>query len=265
MKTVWRPVLMSGIVGLGLLGYASAFRAHGRQVPGPGHAARTTLDAFAQADLDFRGLYAGGRAATLAKIDPLIVVELDSLVLILEGRRTEANIIPPLYHRLKAVSHIPLATYVSLAPYGPAPVDADRLERLRKFQVRVCDVLGALEQAGLGAEATRRSRSLLEHCRRFLEGVVSTGRYDPAALAALTKAAGPVVLANASDAARAQIDAYHAQVASGADRSRRLIGPGSGFSSWVSRCPASTMSPCSISPSYWVSPMNHAAWFMPRN
>ena len=42
---------------------------------------------FALADLDFRGLYAGGRAATLAKIDPLIVVELDSLILLHDGQR----------------------------------------------------------------------------------------------------------------------------------------------------------------------------------
>ncbi len=165
---------------------------------------------------------AGGRAATLAKIDPLIVVELDNLILIHEGRRTEVKVIPPLYHRLKAVSHIPLAIYVGLAPYGNMPIDDDRLGRLRMFKTRVAAVLESLDRSGFDAEQRRRSRSLLERSSVFLEGMLSARKCDPAELKALTRAAGPVVLANASDAARAQIDAYHAQVAAW----RRDLRPG---------------------------------------
>jgi hypothetical protein len=212
MSKLWKRELVAGILALGLLGYSPAFRALGRQEPGPGQPAPAQADVFAQADLDFRALYAGGRAATLAKLDPLIVVELDNLILIHSDRRIESKVVPPVYHRLKAISHIPLAIYVSLAPFGPAPLDAGRLEALRRFESQVSAVLGALDAAGLSAEQSRRSRLLLEQCRLFLDGVVSTGRYDPAALQAVTKAAGPLVLANASDAARAQIDAYHAQV-----------------------------------------------------
>ncbi len=183
-------------------------------MPGrPAPSLKAPPDAFADADLDFRSLYAGGRAATLARIDPLIVVELDNLILIHDGRRTEVKVIPPLYHRLKAVSHIPLAIYVGLAPYGNTALDAERLGRLRTFKARVTAVLEALDQSGFNAEQIRRSRSLLERCGALLDGVLSAGKYDPVALKALTRAAGPIVLANASDAARAQIDAYHAQIA----------------------------------------------------
>jgi hypothetical protein len=52
---------------------------------------------------------------------------------------------------------------------------------------------------------------LLGRCAAFLDGVLKTGRYEAGELRALTKGAGPVVLSNAAEAARAQIDAYHAQ------------------------------------------------------
>jgi hypothetical protein len=211
---------IAAIVVCGLLASGTVLRGYDPQTPPPVNA--TPADAFALADLDFRGLYAGGRAATLAKIDPLIVVELDSLILVHDGRRTEVKTIPALYHRLKAVSHIPLAIYVSLAPYGAAPLDAERLDRLRTFRTRVAAVLEALDQSGFLPAQSQRSRVMLARCRAFLDGVLSAGKYDPAELQALTRGAGPVVLANVGDAARAQIDAYHAQVAAW----RREIPPG---------------------------------------
>ena len=42
---------------------------------------------------------------------------------------------------------------------------------------------------------------------------MADGRYKASDLKVLTRSAAPVVLANADDAARSQIDAYHAQVA----------------------------------------------------
>jgi hypothetical protein len=212
MKTkVWpHRSAIAVVVVTGLLPFVTVLLACARQAPTP--VSPTPADAFVAADLDFRALYASGRGATLSKIDPLIVVELDNLILIHDGRRTEVKAIPPLYHRLKAVSHIPLAIYVGLAPFGNTPIDDERLTRLRTFKARVTDVLESLDRSGFDAEQSQRSRTLLERCRAFLDGILSSGKYDPAELKALTRTAGPVVLANARDAARAQIDAYHAQI-----------------------------------------------------
>ena len=209
---VWPGCLVIAVaVVAGPLLAISALKAGGPQAP-PG-AKSEPLDAFAEADLEFRSLYAGGRVATLAKLDPLIVVEMDSLILIHEGRRMEAKVIPPLYHRLKAVSHIPLGIYVALAPYGNVPLDDDRLSRLRTFRARVATLLESLDRSGFNAEQSQRSRKLFERSGDFLERVLSVKKYEPADLTAFTRASGPIVLANASDAARAQIDAYHNQVA----------------------------------------------------
>jgi hypothetical protein len=169
-------------------------------------------DAFADVDVAFRELYAQGRAATLEKLGPVIVVEMDKLILRHGGTRSESTVIPQNYHRLKSISHVPLALYVALAPFGDAPLPADRLAGLRTFSRRVAEVVASLEQSGLTPAQIERSRSLLRRCADFLDGVLKTGRYEPGELRALTKEAGPVVLSNAADAARAQIDAYHAQV-----------------------------------------------------
>ncbi len=173
-------------------------------------AARATR--FEQADLDFLGCYAGARAATLAKLDPVIVVEMDSLVLIHHGKRAEVKVIPRLYHELKAVSHTALAVYVGLAPHGQSPIDQERLAQLRKLRTDLLAVVAALDHSDLSSEQRVCARLLLDHCATFLAGVSGSGTYNQAELLALTRAAGPIVLANSADAARAQIDAYHSQV-----------------------------------------------------
>jgi hypothetical protein len=177
-----------------------------------GPQSKPAIDAFEQVDLEFRLMYSGGRAATLARLGPVIVVELDQLVLIRDGKRTEVNAIPALYHRLKSVSHAPLAIYVALAPYGGAPLDEPRMARLRSFRGRIAAVETSLDGAGFDKDQLERSRSLLQRCGTFLDRVLERGTYDAGELKALTRAAGPIVLANARDAAKAQIDAYHAQV-----------------------------------------------------
>ena len=169
-------------------------------------------DPFEAVDLDFRAFYGRGRAATLDRLDPVIVVEMDKLVLKRGGKRAEATVIPPLYHRLKAVSHIPLALYVALAPHRDEPLDGEKLDQLRTFRARVEAVAVALEGSGFSPEQAARSRAIVQRSAAFLDGVLSSGRYDPAALVALTRSLGPLVLAHAADAAKAQIDAYHARV-----------------------------------------------------
>jgi hypothetical protein len=179
-------------------------------------------DAFASVDQSFRGFYARARARTLSELSPLIVVELDGLTLIRDGKRTRVETIPPIYHRLKALSHIPLAIYVALGPYGPGPIDDRRLADLAAFRTQVNAASQALGGAELTPAQAERARNLTAKCKAFLDQILRTKTNDPAALQALTRSTAPIVLANAADAAKAQIDGYHTVVS----RWRREIGPG---------------------------------------
>jgi hypothetical protein len=169
-------------------------------------------DAFQQIDLDFRALYSSGRTATLERLSPVIVVEMDQLILIRNGMQTEVEAIPALYHRLKAVTHIPLALYVGLAPFGDAPLNDERLGWLREFRGRIEAVAKALDDAGFSPDQLSRSRTMIEGSTALLDGVLAKRTYDPAELMLLTRSMAPLVLAHVADAARAQIDTYHAQV-----------------------------------------------------
>ncbi|MCK6451571.1 MAG: hypothetical protein L6R19_12060 [Alphaproteobacteria bacterium] len=77
--------------------------------------AQTPDDALKTLNAAARDAYVHGRDAMAARVSPVIVVHFDDLVLERGGKRSRETFTPPLYHRLKSVSHIPLGTVALLA------------------------------------------------------------------------------------------------------------------------------------------------------
>jgi hypothetical protein len=69
---------------------------------------RNETDPLVTLNNAFRSRYSRAKTEALSKIGPLIIVEGSNLILVRNGKRTEAQILPPIYHSLKAVAHIPL-------------------------------------------------------------------------------------------------------------------------------------------------------------
>lgn len=166
-------------------------------------------DPFEAVDLTFRAAYAQGRAETLRKLDPIVIVQLDQLVLLRGGKRTEANAIPPLYHQLKAVAHVALGVHVALSPFGSGPIPAERLALLETLRNEADRADAAVDRAGFRPDHRERQHLILRNSIAFLDDVRARGRCERTDLLAFTRRMGPLVLANGGDAARLQIDAYH--------------------------------------------------------
>jgi hypothetical protein len=60
----------------------------------------------------FRGEYSRAKTEALSKVGPLMIVEGTKVILVRDGKRTEAEIQPPVYQALKAVAHIPFAVFL---------------------------------------------------------------------------------------------------------------------------------------------------------
>jgi hypothetical protein len=169
-------------------------------------------DAFDVLNKAFRAAYGRGRAATLARIGPVILHEGDSVVLLRGGQRTEKEYMSPLYHHLKAVSHVPLAVFVLIEPYGYEPLTEAQVAEMRRYRGLVAAAQGALDGRGFSTEQRQRQEKILATSLAFLDGVLERRQANRQELADFTRHMGPPLLANAADAARVQLDALHAQV-----------------------------------------------------
>jgi hypothetical protein len=160
----------------------------------------------------FRGAYAAGRKETLRQTDPVILVEGDTVVLRRKGKRLAQPYTPPVYHDLKAVAHVPLAVFVLLAPYGDGSLSDDRMAVVRRYRELIPAARAEVAKRGFTGAVLDRQYKLIDESSAFLDDVLARKEAKTTDVATFTRRMGPVVLENATEAARAQIDGLHAQV-----------------------------------------------------
>lgn len=157
----------------------------------------------------FRTRYAQAKADALAASGPVLVLAGDRMVLYRNGAPAPGQDVlfrPLAYHRLKAVAHAALGLHLLLAaPEAPGQAE---LERVRS--------LTAAARADLAATFAppllERQERILDGCLRLLDQRLG-GALPPGRLAGFASGMGPLVLANAEDAAGLELEALDRQVA----------------------------------------------------
>lgn len=177
------------------------------QVPSP------PADPLSTLNEDFRASYRRVKEEALAHSGPIILMEGDNVVLRRSGRRTEVAYTPPIYHVLKMVAHVPLAIDVILAPHGAeATLRDDVLAELRHYRDQMERANPKLDGRGLDPEQLARSRRIFDDARAFLAAVVKARRCSHDERIRFARRMTPLVMKNVDEAARAELDALHAQV-----------------------------------------------------
>src|SRR5262249_44000385 len=152
----------------------------------------------------------------LARVGPLILVEGDNLVLRRGDQRIEARFTPDLYDVVKTFSHIPLALDVMLATAevddgegGGGRLAAGRGDALRGYRGPVQAARESLPRLGLERPQAEREAEIITASLGVIDSAIEARACSAAARRAYTRRMSPLVLANAADAARAELDALH--------------------------------------------------------
>jgi hypothetical protein len=159
----------------------------------------------------FRAAYAAAKGRALALSDPTLIVNGDNFVLLRGGQRIEANVGVPIYDPVKTIAHIPLAIYVTLTP-GDGAIDADRLKTLAGLKELIPPAKASLDTLKLSAATLARQKHIVAVSLAFLDDVATRRKFARSSLLAFTHGIAPLVMENVTEAARAQLDAVHAQM-----------------------------------------------------
>lgn len=160
-----------------------------------------------------RGFYAQAKAAALNQCGPVMIVSGDDLILRKGCSRLQVRVVPEIYHTLKAVAHVPLALDVALTAHaGKSPLPDDLLQALRDYRPLVRTAEARLATIDLTPEQRERQRAILSGCTRFLDSVLASKSCREDDRIAFARSMNRLVMANATDAARARLDALHHQV-----------------------------------------------------
>jgi len=159
----------------------------------------------------FRSAYADAKSRVLAVSGPTLIVNGDRFSLIHDGPRMEANVTAPIYDPVKTIAHIPLAIYVILTP-GEGAIGDDRLQTLANLRALIPPAEESLDAVKLSPATLTRQKLIVAACLGYIDEVAAKRRFALSSLLAFTRSMAPLVMQNVTEAARAQLDATHAQV-----------------------------------------------------
>lgn len=160
----------------------------------------------------FRAEYSRARAQALSKIGPLILIEGTNAVLVHNGTRTEAEILPPIYQALKAVAHIPFAVFLMFDQSDFQPLSDARISELRDYRKLILDARETLSTRGFSDAQLQRQQKIIGESLAFLDGAIKTRQVAREQLDDFARKMSPFLLANVDEATKAELDALHSHV-----------------------------------------------------
>jgi hypothetical protein len=158
-------------------------------------------------------LYSLAKQEAMASSGPVLIFVGDDLVLRQGQKRMQACVTPEIFHTLKVFSHIPMTLDVYLAAHqGESPIPEDVLHDLRAYRELFPAAAKRIATAGLDPKQEARQKEIVEASTTFLDEVLQSRQCAQARRVSFARAMKPLVMANATDAAKAAIDTLHRQV-----------------------------------------------------
>jgi hypothetical protein len=157
-----------------------------------------------------RAEYSRAKAQALSKIGPLIMIEGANAVLVQNGTRTEAEILPPIYQALKAVAHIPFAVFLMFGQSDFQPLSDAKISELRDYRKLIVDAAKTLR--GFSDAQLQRQQEIIGESLAFLDDAIEKRQVTKQQLDDFARKMNPILLANVDEATKAEIDALHSHV-----------------------------------------------------
>lgn len=153
-----------------------------------------------------RRIYGDARSRLGSAARPVIFVGGEAVLLTPDGRRESRSYTPAVYHRLKAVDHVVLGLVGAVAPAleGLGQGDGWRAE-LEAIAAAIDSLEPQLGGLGLAPEQEERQRRMLAEVRDYIAAARQAEAPSREAFTALMARIKPLWLADAADAARAQL------------------------------------------------------------
>jgi hypothetical protein len=172
----------------------------------PAFAQNPTPSSFNDLNVVARESYAAARALALKSDQPVFLVT-DTVTLIRGEDLGSFPYSPPLYHELKSISHLPLGVYSASRGRLEHPTEQQWIERFKNLLAKIDRSQAELTQASFTEIQRVRQQKILTLSRVYLEEVIKRQNVDSASATQYARTVAPLLLANATDAAKVQIDA----------------------------------------------------------
>jgi hypothetical protein len=155
------------------------------------------------------------------KETPVIIMFGDRVMLFHDSRQETVQIIPDLYHRVKAISHVSFGVYVTLAANGYGPLKYDNRQDLENKKQLIEKALSILDEEPIPSNYMDIQIKTLEYALDIIDEVLTTDQVDKERARAYGRKNVPLYLENAALSVELELDVLHETIM----RWKKRIGP----------------------------------------
>lgn len=141
--------------------------------------------------------------------NPVIIMQSDRVILLHDGQRESFEVIPHLYHLIKAISHISFGIYVTLANNDFGQLKDEIRQDLFTKQELIEAALSILDEEPIPINHLESQRQTLENGLNMIKVVLASGVVDPEQIRSFGLSNAPLYLENAALTVSLELDVLH--------------------------------------------------------
>lgn len=143
---------------------------------------------------------------------PVMVFTGDSLILRSDNTRKASRIIPPEYHLLKAIDHLPLDLFALVSQWKEGQISQDNLIKLQAHKELIDKVRMQVKTSFTAPELFSRQEAIVHASLLYVTDLLENKMFSKLARDIFCRSLSKLLLANADAAAKMEIENLHAQV-----------------------------------------------------
>lgn len=105
-------------------------------------------------------------------------MEGNNLFLVRNGKRTEAQIQPPMYQSLKAVAHVPFAVFLMFDQSDFGQLTEARIAQLRDYGKLIVNAQSSLDDRGFSDIQLQRQQKIVNDSLAFLDAAIENRQVE---------------------------------------------------------------------------------------
>jgi len=142
---------------------------------------------------------------------PVIVFTGDTLVFMYQGIRKTSRVVPPEYHQLKAISHLPLGIYTMVSAWDEGMLTDSCRTLLNRYNSVIESAKSSL--IGLSYEPSLLSiqQEILKYSQEYIQLLLLKDQYKQTERNSYVKKIQQYIMADVDESARIELTAIHAQ------------------------------------------------------
>lgn len=156
----------------------------------------------------FIASYDRARTHLVSRISPLMICSGDNVTILHRGQRYEEQVIPKLYHDLKAISHIPFKIYLTVMFDEPTLSESNHVDLQRYLE----DIRAVRSSLDIPADLRQAQYDIIDLSIGYLEKILSRKTIDSTELKAFCRQARRLFSGNIELAAQLQLDMLDAKI-----------------------------------------------------